>query len=141
MYTLTKEPIAWIDVDWTSLAPGSAEEASVEVQRSIRVKVAFLSRTELAEVLDGTRRMSVPELAARVARDWAGVVDEDKRPLAFTPELLSQVMEHEPGFAIGFEASYLKAAIGQGKVREKNSEGSPSDGRAEESPAPASTSS
>lgn len=138
MYTIVREAVAWIDVDWTGLETGGPDEASVEVARSIRMKVLLLPRSELLKILPpalgGTavEGKDVAELALEVARDWAGVVDEDKRPLAFSAELLEQILEHEHGFASGFEISYLKACGGRGKVREKNSDRSPEDGRAEE---------
>ena len=135
MYQLVKEPVAWIDIDWTGLETGGPEEASVQVDRSLRMKVRFLPRSELIEMLDGNVTKPLDELARDVCRDWAGVVDEDKRPIPFSAEMLASIMENEGGFATGFEISYLKAAMGQGKVREKNSPGSPDDGRADAKPA------
>ncbi len=130
MYQLVKEPVAWIDVDWTGLETGGPEEASVQADRTLRMKVRFLPRSELIEMLEGNVTKPLDELAREVCRDWSGVVDEDKRPIPFSAEILDSIMENEGGFATGFEISYLKAAMGQGKVREKNSEGSPNDGRA-----------
>lgn len=130
MYQLVKEPVAWIDVDWTGLETGGPEEASVQVDRTLRMKVRFLPRSELIEILDGKASKSLDELAREVCRDWAGVVDEDKRPIPFSTDMLASIIENEGGFATGFEISYLKAAMGQGKVREKNLDGLPSDGQA-----------
>lgn len=137
MYTIVKEPVVWIDVEWNSLDVGGPEEASVQVERAIRMKVVLLPRSEmlksLPEVLGGSGEevKDVKELCLDVVRDWAGVVDEDKRPLAFDKDLLAAIVENEPGFTTGFELSYITAFNGRGKVREKNSGGSPSNGRAE----------
>lgn len=130
MYQLVKEPVAWIDIDWTGLETGGPEEASVQVDRSLRMKVRFLPRTELIDMLEGNVSKPLNELAVEVCRDWSGVVDEDKRAIPFSVEMLESIIENEGGFATGFEISYLKAAMGQGKVREKNLDGSPGDGRA-----------
>lgn len=135
MYQLVTEPVAWIDVDWTSLDVGGPDEASVQVDRSLRLKVAFLPRSELVDLLAGKQAATIEEIALKVTRDWAGVVDEDKRPITFSADLLARILEHEPGFASGFEISFVRASLGQGKVREKNSEGSPEGGRADETAA------
>ena len=132
MYTVVKDPIAWIDVDWKSIDVGSPDEGSVPADRSIRMKVKLLGRSELVAMLEGTAAKQVEEVARDVARDWAGVVDEDKRPVPFSIEVLNQILEHEPGFATGFEISYTKACLGQGKVRSGNSSASPADGQGDE---------
>lgn len=131
MYTLVNEAVAWIEVTWKTLDIGSAEEASVQVERSIRLKVAFLPHSEFMGMLNGKVDGPVADVARRVTRDWSGVVDEDKRAVPFSTEMLTQILEHEPGFVTGFELSFIKASLGQGKEREKNSVGSPGDGRAE----------
>jgi len=129
MYTVVKEPIAWIDVDWQTLEIGSPEEGSVQAYRSIRMKVKLIGRSELLAMLEGTTSKTVEEIAREVSRDWAGVVDEDKRPVPFSIEILAQILEHEPGFASGFEIAFTKACVGQGKVRTGNSSASPADGQ------------
>jgi hypothetical protein len=58
----------------------------------------------------------------------------DRKPWPFTAENLEAMVELTPGFALGFQSSYQRAWLGQGKVREKNSDGSPADGRAGEPP-------
>lgn len=130
MYQIVTEPIVWIDVDWTSLEPGGPEEASVQVQRSFRMKVALLARSELLAMLQGEVAQDVEAVARKTCRDWAGVVDEDKRPIPFAIEILDRILEHEPGFAQGFELSYTKACLGAGKTRTGNSGASPADGPA-----------
>jgi hypothetical protein len=132
MFVLSKDPVAWVDIDWTSLAPGSAEEGSVTVERSIRMKVKLLPRSELLPMLGGEVSKKLDDLVAEVAQDWSNIVDEDRRPVPFSIEKLKLVMEHEPGFAAGFDLSYTKACLGQGKVREGNSAASPADGQAGE---------
>jgi hypothetical protein len=134
MYVVTKEKTVWIDVDWTSVDTGCPDEGSVQVERSIRMKVELLPRSEVLAMLTGEEVRKIEEVARQVSRDWSGVVDEDKRPVPFSIEVLDAILEHEPGFAAGFDLSYLRAANGQGKVREKNSEGSPDDGRADAEP-------
>ena len=138
MYVIVKDPVAWIDVEWTSLDVGGPKEgeASAEVKRSFRMKVKFLPRAEFLDMMpveiggNGLVQKDIGELAREVCLDWDGPVDEDKRPVPFSIETLSQIIEHERGFAAGFELSYLMASNGRGKVREKNSKPSPAAGPA-----------
>jgi hypothetical protein len=135
-FILVDEPVAWIDVEWNSVAVGDANNASVGVHRAIRMKIAFLPRTEWLDMLPvsvgGTGKVTkdVNALALEQSRDWAAVVDEDKRPIAFSIVKLNQMLELEPGFAGGFELSFAMAQAGRGKAREKNSPGSPPAGPA-----------
>jgi hypothetical protein len=149
MYTFLKEPIAWADIEWSGL-----DEEGFEQKNTIRAKIVFLPLSEMERMLLrelATIKLSVGitltdeemamvaepaertvDFAKRVVRDWSQILGPDKKPFPFTAENLEMMVEHSPGFASGFRESYRAAWQGQGKVREKNSPSSPSDGRAAE---------
>jgi hypothetical protein len=129
MYQVVKEPVAWIDVEWQGL-----DEEGFEQTNSIRMQVAFLPLSEMEGLLSGESEEKTIEFAKRVSRDWSQIRGPDGKPWPFTAENLAALVDLTPGFAIGFQASYLTAYRGRGKVREKNSEGSPPDGQAGEAP-------
>lgn len=143
MFVVTKEPVAWMRVEWTSL-----DEAGDQVANSFRMKVALvpLERFErfmisfaggqaIAAVQDSLALGDRPPLEGPVAfikdvaLDWDEIVGPDKRPFAFTPDNLDLVAQF-PGFLNGWQLSYTRAWYGQTGEREKNSPGSPGDGRA-----------
>lgn len=152
MYTFLKEPIAWTDIEWSGL-----DEEGFEQKNTIRAKIAFVPLSEMEKIL--LRELALLKLSAgivlsedeqaaaagdaertsdfakRVMRDWSQILGPDKKPFPFTAENLELMVEHSPGFARGFWESYRAAWQGQGKIREKNSESSPSDGRADEASA------
>jgi hypothetical protein len=127
LYQVVTEPTAWIDVEWAGL-----DEEGYEFTGSIRVKVVFLPLSEMQKVMSGEAGEDTVDFAKRVSRDWSQIVGPDRKPWPFTAENLEAMVELTPGFALGFQASYQRAWLGQGKVREKNSEGSPADGLAGE---------
>lgn len=129
MYQVVTEPTAWIDVEWAGL-----DEEGFELTSSIRVKVVFIPLTEMQKAISGESGEQTVDFAKRVSRDWSQIVGPDRKPWPFTAENLETMVELTPGFALGFQASYQRAWMGQGKVREKNFDGSLADGRAGEAP-------
>jgi hypothetical protein len=127
LYQVVTEPTAWIDVEWAGL-----DDEGFEIQPTIRMKVVFLPLSDMQRVLSGEAQEDTIDFAKRVSRDWSQIVGPDKKPWPFTPENLETMVDLTPGFALGFQTSYQRAWLGQGKVREKNSPGSLADGRAGE---------
>lgn len=138
MFTVTKEPLSWIDVEWPGL-----DADGFSTTNSIRMKVAFLPTTEMQNLFGNEGQEETADLVKRVGRDWGNIQGEGGVAFPFTPDNVDTLVEHVPNFARGFQASYVQAWLGQGKEREKNSAGSPVDGRADEAagtkPAPPSS--
>lgn len=148
MFQLVKEPIAWIDVEWSGL-----DEEGFEQTNSIRMQVVFLPLSEIEKIAErelatikfgagidlteaerallATPAERTVDFAKRVVRNWSGILGPDKKPLPFNAKNLEMVIDCVPGFGAGFGPSYNNAWRGQGKAREKNFESSPSDGRAD----------
>lgn len=130
MYVVTKERLAWMDVEWTSL-----NEAGESVTNSFRMKVELVELDPFEAFLRvfaggaGDGDINPRDFITSVAKDWDEILDEDKKPFPFTPENVAVIIQ-SPGFLTGWQLSYVKAWNGQVKVREKNSSGSPGDGRA-----------
>jgi len=125
MFRVTKEPVAWIDQKWRGL-----DDDGYEVEKSMRLRVRFLPASEVTGLYTDDNAKTA-DLAKKVIVDWDEILGETGKAFAFTPENLDLVLEHEPGFMRAFGVNYLDAWGGQGRVREKNSESSPGDGRAD----------
>lgn len=128
MFKLVKEPTTWARIEWSAL-----DEAGFEQANEIEMQVLLVGMTELEELISPSETHRTLDFAKHVARDWRDIIGPDGKPFPFNPENL-EVLFDVPGFSVGFFASYLEAWRGRGKVREKNSPGSPEDGRAEEKP-------
>jgi hypothetical protein len=134
MYVVTKERMTWFDVEWSSL-----DEAGEPVTNTIRMKGvlvdldqfnAFVQVALIDSSANGNEGTQQPvKFIHEVSRDWAEIVDEQRRPFTFNPDNLN-VLIQAPGFLLGWTMSYVKAWNGQAKAREKNSDSSPADGRA-----------
>lgn len=125
MFTIVKEPVAWIDIEWSGL-----DEEGFSQNNLIRMKVALLPLSEMQTCFGGESEEVTGDVIKKVARDWSGVRAEGGKVMEMTSENLELMVEVVPNFARGFQSSYLKAWLGQGREREKNCESSPDGGRA-----------
>jgi hypothetical protein len=133
MYVVTKEKSAWADIQWDTLS-----EEGDPVTESFRMKVKLVPDDDFQAFFrafaGGETDFDLNAFITDVALSWTEIVGEDKNPFPFTLDNLALITQ-APGFKLGWQLSYIKAWHGQGKVREKNSEGLPDDGQAQKAAA------
>jgi hypothetical protein len=127
-YKFVNEPVTWMDMIWSDL-----DDEGFVRENQIRMKVVLLPLDEVTPIANGHSEEPTIDFVKRVSRDWSQILGPDEKPFPFIPENLERMVQ-KPGFGTGFPLSYLRAWGGKGKVREKNSEGSPPDGPAGEAP-------
>jgi hypothetical protein len=133
MFDLTDAARLWIPVKWPGLMPGPDESVAVEVEHEIEIEVEIVDREELLRLFPlRPERANTPDeevvIFKRLCSSWrkfkiAGQTAE------FSDENIKKLCS-VPMFATGFELAYMAAWQGRGAAREKNSESSPSIGRA-----------
>ena len=130
MYVVASAPVTWFPVEWSTLG-----EDGEKVTNSFRMKAELVDLPRFEGLLRGLGGAPAEgdlgpiDFIKDVARDWDEIVGPDRNPFPFTPENLLAVA-YSPGFLLGWQLSYVRAWNGQTKEREKNSAGSPGDGRA-----------
>lgn len=158
MFDILDRPLHWIPVKWPGLSQGEDENAlSTPVEHEIELRVELVDREEakaLFPVLfyDGPRpnewdvegiaeftakmdelRKSAPaelELFKRLVKGWRKIKAGGRVP-DFNDDNIGLLLK-VPLFAPSFTEAYLDALRGRTAVREKNSESSPNNGRADE---------
>lgn len=158
MFDLLDKPLHWIPVKWPSLkAPDDADNLSAPGENEVELRVEILNREEviwrfpgmfgderkpMGKPPSGCASKDEPEKWAptpdevetflRVVQDWRKISAKGRR-VELNPEN-ARLLLQSPMFGPSFASAYLMAIGGQAEIREKNSPGSPDDGRAESEP-------
>jgi hypothetical protein len=150
MFDLAAARLVWILVKWPGIEQAEADKLAKPKTWEIECQVEIVPRDADPDVPRESRSLSLDEIFGSEAkgipplptdvekfkalvRDWRRVkIGGSSAPMT---DGNIAAMLRVPMFPKGFEESYLAAWIGQPEEREKNSEGSPVDGRAEEAPA------
>lgn len=105
---LTREPETWMEVRW---------QAPVQDGRlgtvSFDLKVALIG-VEAAKALQGDDEEQVKASFRRIIRDCRKIEDEDGNELAFSSEVLDQLLDIV-AFAPAFLRAYLPLIAGEGR--------------------------
>jgi hypothetical protein len=127
-YDIAEKRLVWIPVRWPGVqAPDGNGALAENVTHEIECQVELVDEEEVKAVFGGD--LSDLEKFKRVVHDWRGVrMDRTSAPM--TDGNISRILA-VPMFKKGLEVSYLEAWSGQLRTREKNSESSSDDGRAE----------
>lgn len=133
MFDLTDAPRLWINVKWPGLIPGPDEGLAVETEHEVELEVEIVDRDELLILFPlRPERANTPEEEAVIFKRLCSAWRKFKiagQTAEFSDENIKKLCK-VPMFATGFELAYMAAWQGRGVAREKNSEGSPSIGRA-----------
>ncbi|MBA2718523.1 MAG: hypothetical protein H0U52_04640 [Chloroflexi bacterium] len=145
MFDLLDRPLHWITVKWPGLAQGENEsELSQPAEHKVELRVELLDREEVQRYFPAA--FDLPddppaelETFKRVVKEWRKVVSGG-RAVPMNDENIAILLK-APMLGAAFTEAYLKAIGGRVEVREKNSQGSPSNGRADDQQAPTRTNS
>lgn len=133
MFDFADKALVWIPVRWDTLRPGEdPDDLAVVRENEIEVQVEIVDRDRLREIFPGgviDDKDAEASAFKALAHNWRKIRDGDK-PVIFNDENVARLLA-VPMFAGGFERAYMDAWSGRVEYREKNSEGSPSNGRAD----------
>lgn len=133
-FDLTALPLLWIAVRWPGLAQKDEAATAEVVEHELQIQVQILDRPEFqawmraveadAEnpTVDGAGELAIFKTVARNWRKVKGTPD-------FNDENVGRLLRF-PGFVPAFATAYMAAWQGRAELREGNSDGSPSGGRA-----------
>lgn len=135
MFDLTDRPLHWISVKWPGLAQDDdANLTSQPTEHEVELRVELVDREEAKDlfpaVFDLDDRQQPEEMVVfkRIVKDWRKVVA--RGAVVKMTEANIGKMLRVPMFGAAFTNAYIAALGGRVEVREKNSNGSPSNGRA-----------
>lgn len=145
MFDLAAARLVWIPVRWKGARQGEDGQA-VNCVHEIECQVELVDTDRMKEIFgvgaDGAPeegsetlqqapkpKLSEIEKFKALCRNWRGVASEG-HAVDMTDENIQRILKI-PMFPAGFERCYLDAWTGQMETREKNSEGSPTPGRAD----------
>ena len=137
-FDLLDSPLVYIPVRWNAVTAGADGSAAV-FKHVVDIQVEMLDKDQLVEwIAIGNREVEKADEKARqiegfrfVAKGWRGVV-ANGRPVDFDDANIWRLLT-KPGFDTAFTSAYGLAINGRVETREKNSEASPVDGRADAS--------
>jgi hypothetical protein len=129
MFDLVDRPLVWIPVKWEAVAPGPDDGLAVTVEVEVHILVELIDRKEFKRLFLSEDDAPESDIIERVVRNWRKVTERGAA-VPYSPEKMAVLLE-APGFAKAFGDSYVAAMAGRGETREKNSESSPNNGRAE----------
>lgn len=155
MFDLLDRPLHWITVKWAALLPPEEEGGlSVPGHHEVELRVELLDRTEFAwrfAIIPEDFEDEIPPQCAdpddptkwgpapstldsflRIVKDWRKISAAGKT--VELNEANARILLASPGFVSGFGETYTRAMGGIAEIREKNSDGSPTDGRATAEP-------
>lgn len=131
-FDLAEKRLAWIPIRWGGIQPGEGEGLATNTIHEIECQVELVTFARMREIFtpeEGQPVLSDVEKFKAVVQDWRKVkMGSVSAPMV--DENIDKLLQ-VPMFPAGFEKSYLDAWTGQLEEREKNSESSSSDGRAE----------
>lgn len=156
MFDLLDKPLHWVTIKWPSLvAPEKQDDLSEAGENEVELRVELLDRdeagwrfpglfgddfefenpppTEYADKDDPSKWGPTPtgvESFLRIVKDWRKIKAAGKT-VEFN-EKNARLLLQSAMFPAAFSIQYVLALGGRGQEREKNSDGSPSVGRADE---------
>ncbi|MBA3668430.1 MAG: hypothetical protein H0W65_12050 [Sphingomonas sp.] len=146
MFDLLDRPLHWITIKWPGLRQGENEsELSQPADHEVELRVELLDREEVKRFFPAAFDLpdkDAPgelEIFKRVVKEWRKVVSNG-RPVTMNDENMGLLLK-APMFGAAFTERYLSALGGRVEIREKNSQGSPSNGRADDPQTPTKTNS
>lgn len=135
MFDLTDRPLHWITVKWPGLAQDEGGESllSSPTEHEIELRVELVDRDVAKDLFPNVFDEDRPQpeevtVFKRTVKDWRKIVSGG-RPVKFTEANIKRLLE-VPMFGAAYVAAYIQALGGRVEIREKNSQGSPSNGRA-----------
>lgn len=150
MFDLLDRPLVWIPVTWPALLqPENASDLAQPGEHTVELRVELVDSEEVIKLFPAMfpSRDEAAALAAdedpqswafkafkKVVKEWRGLSSGGKASPPMSDKNIRLILK-APLFIAGFASAYLKAMGGRTEVREKNSVGSLSDGRADEAPA------
>jgi len=145
MFDLLDRPLVWIPVTWPALLlPENEADLATQGEYTIEVRVELVDAEDaiklfpsLFEERDEKAALEAdksPEVWAfkafkRVVKDWRKVSAHGKAVPLNDKNI--RLLLRAPMFISGFAKAYMLALGGRTETREKNSDGSPNDGRAD----------
>lgn len=125
MFRIGTGRTTWMAVAWTGLALDGTP-----VSNEVKCKVDLVPRSRLIEQRSAESINVAEDLnfALEVTKDIEGVENADGTVAAFSAELVG-VLFDQPGFAVAWGQSYLKAWSGISGIREGNLGSSPASGQ------------
>jgi len=151
MFDLLDRPLHWIEVSWPALiAPEDENQLSEPGKHSVELRVEIIDRDEAQFLFpalfpeDDEKRAELEEkfignepyngkrpdslgTFKRVVKSWRKIKSNGRR-VEMTDANINLLLS-APMFEASFATSYVLALGGRAEIREKNSPGSPSDGR------------
>jgi hypothetical protein len=146
MFDLLDRPLVWIPVTWPALLSGENENDLAQPgEHTVELRVELVDAEEAIALFPPLFPQRDQEAAAkaddnpqlwafktfkRVVKEWRKISAGGKASPPMNDKNIRLLLK-APMFIAGFASAYMTALGGRAEVREKNSVGSPSDGRAE----------
>ena len=138
MFDLLDRPLHWLPFKWPGLAPDPENENALSkpVEHEIELRVELVTKDELVELFPrmfgDEDKPVLPELEIfkRIVKGWRKIKHGGRVP-EFSDENISLLLQ-APMFSASFATTYVAAVGGKVDIREGNSDGSPSGGRADD---------
>lgn len=152
MFDIADRPRAWIEVVWPGIAAREIDGRAIEVENKIELFCEIVDRPDLKRLfprLLGDEDAPLPDeldLFCELASDWRQAGGSQRKVLNNGKEVPfnrknAALLLEKPMFGPAFTAAYMAAVGGRVRLREGNSESSPSGGRAGEEQAATTTTS